>query len=285
MVDVWLLNFDADDELSRAGRRKAPVKALFAALAERVGPLLGEHHRLLGDEAARPPGRGRAWMMTDAARAELAAAGFTPVPSPSMRVLTEANGRRFSSALGTGLPCATFVASEEELLRVTASASPTGTWLLVREHAFAGRHRHRVEGTALSAELRTWMQASFRAGEGIEITPWMRRTKDFGLHGHLSASGALTLGAPTEQICDARGQWQATVRTGDLTEDERAALTRAAIETAEALHRIGYFGPFGIDAFRYEPHAGRSFCPRCEINARYSMGWAVGMGDLRPDLA
>ena len=24
--------------------------------------------------------------------------------------------------------------------------------------------------------------------------------------------------------------------------------------------------------------------PRSEINARYSMGWGVGMGDCRPDL-
>jgi hypothetical protein len=23
---------------------------------------------------------------------------------------------------------------------------------------------------------------------------------------------------------------------------------------------------------------------RCEINARYSMGWAIGMGEMRPDL-
>lgn len=224
-------------------------------------------------------------MMTDAARAELEAAGYAPVPSPSMQVLAEANGRRFSSALGTGLPNATFASTEAELLGAIASPSPTGTWLLVREHAFAGRHRHRLEGTSVSAELRSWMQASFRAGEGIEITPWMRRTKDYGLHGYLAPEGALTVGAPTEQICDARGQWQATVRTEDLTEDERAALTNAGIETAEALHRIGYFGPFGIDAFRYEPDAGRSFCARCEVNARYSMGWAVGMGNLRPDLA
>lgn len=285
MVDVWLLNFDADDELSRTGRRKAPVKALFAALAQRVGPLLGEGHRLLGEPAAQPPGRGRAWMMTDAARAELAAAGFAPVPSPPMKVLVETNGRRFSSALGTGLPGATFATSEDEALRAVASPSPTGTWLLVREHAFAGRHRHRLEGTALSAELRTWMQASFRSGEGIEITPWMRRTKDFGLHGYLASDGALTLGAPTEQRCDARGQWQSTVRTEDLTSDELHALTTAGTETAHALHRIGYFGPFGIDAFRYEAHAGSSFCARCEVNARYSMGWAVGMGNLRPDLA
>ena len=27
-----------------------------------------------------------------------------------------------------------------------------------------------------------------------------------------------------------------------------------------------------------------AFNARCEINARYSMGWAIGMGGIRPDL-
>jgi hypothetical protein len=54
---------------------------------------------------------------------------------------------------------------------------------------------------------------------------------------------------------------------------------------AQALLEAGYFGPFGIDAFRWVDRAGvERFNPRCEINARYSMGWAVGMGSRRPDL-
>jgi hypothetical protein len=72
---------------------------------------------------------------------------------------------------------------------------------------------------------------------------------------------------------------------GDLAPAERAALFSAAEEAAGALAAAGYFGPFGVDAFRYHDEEGTArFCARCEINARYSMGWAVGMGLRRPDL-
>jgi hypothetical protein len=47
----------------------------------------------------------------------------------------------------------------------------------------------------------------------------------------------------------------------------------------------GYYGPFGIDAFRWRDQNGKQqWNPRCEINARYSMGWSIGMGQSRPDL-
>ena len=110
---------------------------------------------------------------------------------------------------------------------------------------------------------------------------------DFALHGHLSPSGALVLGEPTRQVCDANGAWleSAPASPGDLEPNERAALEDAGREAAEALWSAGYFGPFGIDAFRWlEPGGALRFHPRCEVNARYSMGWATGMGSRRPDL-
>jgi hypothetical protein len=45
----------------------------------------------------------------------------------------------------------------------------------------------------------------------------------------------------------------------------------------------GYFGPFGIDGFRWRWAGRTGLRPRCEINARYTIGWAIGMGDRRPD--
>ena len=48
---------------------------------------------------------------------------------------------------------------------------------------------------------------------------------------------------------------------------------------AEALAAEGYFGPFGVDAFTFIGADGaNSLQPRSEINARYSMGFVVGMG-------
>ena len=43
---------------------------------------------------------------------------------------------------------------------------------------------------------------------------------------------------------------------------------------AAALRAADYFGPFGIDAFRYRSAQGDVlFNPRCEINARFTMGY------------
>ncbi|HEU4538255.1 MAG TPA: hypothetical protein VFS00_29240, partial [Polyangiaceae bacterium] len=94
-------------------------------------------------------------------------------------------------------------------------------------------------------------------------------------------AGACRLGAPTEQRCDERGAWvdSRVAPAGALADAERRALADAGAKAAEALHRAGYFGPFNLDAFRWRgPDGAPRFNPRCEINARYSMGWAVGMG-------
>ena len=64
-----------------------------------------------------------------------------------------------------------------------------------------------------------------------------------------------------------------------------ASLREELDRAAEALRAAGYFGPFGIDAFTWEGDDGTVHLHRrSEINARYSMGWAIGMGDARPDL-
>ena len=109
----------------------------------------------------------------------------------------------------------------------------------------------------------------------------MERLGDFALHGHVSRSGAVVLGEPTRQECDETGAWLGSTRgaASDLTSGERAALFEQAHLAAAALHEARYFGPFGIDAFTWIDNAGRKrLLPRCEINARFSMGWAIGMG-------
>ena len=129
--------------------------------------------------------------------------------------------------------------------------------------------------------------ASLARGGGLQVEPWVERVRDFALHGYVSQRGTVTLGAPTLQECDATGAWQRTTRLDPagtlLSEGDREALVRSATMTADALSAADYFGPFGVDAFSYERDAVICFNARSEINARYSMGWAIGMGDHRPD--
>ena len=60
------------------------------------------------------------------------------------------------------------------------------------------------------------------------------------------------------------------------------ALTTELARVAGALCAAGYFGPFGLDAYTYRGGDG-IVClqPRSEINARYSMGFALGFGPER----
>ncbi|EYF04906.1 hypothetical protein [Chondromyces apiculatus] len=305
---AWLLNLDADEELARPAGY-TPNRAVLTrsrALAAQVGPLLGPDDVLIWPDepppAALPDGSptslplpplpGHAWCPTPRALRALRDAGTVPAPAPPLEVIRCVNHRRFCAALGQPLPGACFADTVEEITRTVASPSPTGLWLLKRPFGFAGRGRLRIPAGPLDASALSWISASLapdgRHGGGLQVEPWMVRCGDFSQHGHLTPAGALVLGAPCVQRCDERGTWLATARAApaDLAPDEARALHEAATTTGEALAAAGYFGPFGIDAFRFRDAAGEvRWNPRCEINARYTMGWATGMGAVRPDLA
>jgi hypothetical protein len=53
-------------------------------------------------------------------------------------------------------------------------------------------------------------------------------------------------------------------------------LFQKAERVAGLLHEAGYFGPYGIDAYRYRLADAHGFCALGEINARYTMGFAIG---------
>jgi hypothetical protein len=294
MVSVWFLNLDADDELAKPTgfkraadyeERRIELIENLAALTSREGGTILEAWNDDGQ-----PTIGRAWMPTPKAIARLTAAGVTPAPAPHLTVLKRANSRKFSAALGVDLPGAAYTDSADELDEFVARPCVGTDWLLKRPFSFAGKGRQRVSPGILKDSARTWALASLRDGEGIEIQPHVRRVADFALHGYVPRKGnakdAATIGAATRQVCDPRGQWTASelATAEELSELERERLHTAATETAVALRGIGYFGPFGIDAMRWRDTTGAlHFCPRLEVNARYTMGWAVGM-QTAPDL-
>jgi hypothetical protein len=292
---VWHLNFDADDELSHpagyAPRRA--VVARFEDLAARVEGLVPDGDLVIAEW--RPPqGRlaasaegleGRAFCPTPRALAVLKGTGAVLPEAPSLEILRRVNHRAFSAELGQMLSGARFVRTLAELEATLKSR--TGPWLLKRPFGYAGKGRAKLSGDVIDPSTMPFVLASLAAGEGLQVEPWVDRRVDVALHGFLSQNGALWLGEPTVARVDERGSWCATRRASspDLGTLERAALLAEAEKTAEALGRARYFGPFGIDAFSFDEGDGNvRFNARCEINARYSMGWAIGMGALRPDL-
>ncbi|MEO6420206.1 MAG: hypothetical protein ABIP39_12395 [Polyangiaceae bacterium] len=286
---AWVLNFDAEDELAQPGRVTSgrALESRRSALEGLVRDLIALDDVIVRRETRLEPGAfvGRAWCPTPQAVRLLGAAGARALASPSFEILRRVNHRAFAAELGQTLPGARFVRSRAEL--EAALAREKTWWLLKRPFGFAGRGRMRVLPERILANEERWIEASLRTGEGLQVEPFVERTVDFALHGFVRRAGTVILGAPTRQECDPTGAWRSSVRLGEreLSSAESIALVDAAREAGLALAKAGYFGPFGIDGFRWTIAGGEpSFNPRCEINARYSMGWATGMGTLRPDL-
>jgi hypothetical protein len=279
---AWVLNLDADDELRDPQR--APARATGARAREwapRAGLIAP------GDVLIEPGVRvdglpGRAWMPTTRALAELADAGAVVPAAPPFAVLRTVNDRAFAATLGIALPGATVIRTIDEA-NALEQPPPAGarSWRLERSHGFAGRGARVVDRRPTPRDI-AWIRSSLP----VYVEPLVDRIADFALHGHLDPAGHAAFGEPTLQRCDARGAWRGSARAApsDLDPAERSALAGAAEKAARALAAAGYFGPFGIDAFRWRDDRDTThFHPLCDLNARYTMGWAIGMGDRRPD--
>ncbi len=279
----WVLNLDAEEELAVGGtyRSSRRTREAVASHAQRATRLLGPGDVWLRVDREAPPHplprRGRCWCPTPSALALLADHGIAAPPAPTASVLRRVSHRSFYLALGGGAPGARYVTSESELQHRLARPGETA-WVLKRPYGAAGRHQRRV-GSRLSGGDRQWLAASLRR-DGLVAEPLLVLRREFALHGLLGPGGDLTVGDPCVQEVDARHTWVESrlAEEGDLSAVERAQLLGAAQTAARALAEAGYFGPFGIDAYRWEDSCGNShFAALGELNARFTMGFAVGM--------
>jgi len=284
-VRIWVLNLDAELELASAGpyqTRQALARTLQPWI-ERARSLLSPGDRLLDDAQPLPflvpqgPPLGACWCPTPSALRRLSRAGVALPPSPSLSVLREVNQRRFYLGLGGGAPGARYF-DDEASLYAALEARAGSPWLFKRRFGFAGRGQRRL-GHELSADDRRWLTDSLRQG-GLLGEPWLEIEREVCQHGMLDAGGGLQLGEPCWQHTDAQRAWLGStqVAPGELTGEARRALQRSAEHAAQALSGAGYFGPFGVDAYFWRtPRGALEFNPLGELNARYTMGFSVGM--------
>lgn len=281
---VWLLNLDAELELASRGSYQTPLRiaATLEPWAERAA------HSLLapGDvrlEQWQPGGAaaheavGACWCPTPSALARLARAGVPLPRSPAVEVLRRVCHRSFYLSLGGGAPGAIFLTDSASLERVLAGRAGV-PWLFKRPFGFAGRGQRRMSAN-LSADDQRWLADSLRLG-GVLAEPWLELERELSLHGQLAPDGTVRLGRPCTQRTDAFRAWLATepLRHGELSAEQQRALFSSAERVAEALRGAGYFGPFGIDAYTWRSASGKTLLnPLGELNARYTMGYGVGM--------
>ena len=278
MKFAWVLNLDAEFELSRLGDEYVPRQKLLAQLA-----LHGQGSRaLLGpNDVLVTPGVqldaafvGRAWSPTPLAVAQLIAAGAAPEPCPEASVLRRVNHRRFAHEAGGGLPEQRYLRERAPIEALLRRAERP--WLLKRPLAFAGRGQMRFYGP-ISDKQWSWLDVSL-AQDGVIVEPLVTPTFELSLHGFLWPSGRTELGRVCVQQVTERGVFRGVrlAEANELEPSEQRALFEQGERIAGLLRGAGYFGPFGIDAYRYELDGKRGFCALGEINARYTMSFVTG---------
>jgi hypothetical protein len=274
----WVLNLDAEVELAQLGFEYVPRRKLSQQLAEYgrdSRALLGPDDVLVVGAESNPKGLvGRAWCPTPRALRTLAAAGITPEPHPDAAVLRRVNHRLFAHELGGGLPHQAYLTERAPIEALLRQAERP--WLLKRPLAFAGRGQMRFYGT-ISDKQWSWLDVSL-AQDGLLVEPLVTPTLELSLHGFIWPAGQRELGRICVQEVSERGVFRALrlARAGEVSSQDTRALMAQGERVAEALHSAGYFGPFGIDSYRYLLNGESVLCALGEINARYTMGFVTG---------
>jgi hypothetical protein len=284
-----VLNLDAEHELEARGRYQPTRHVLEIVARERtrlVGSLVGPEDVVLGvDDPERARGLpGMAWSPTPCALAALAAAGARPVLAPGIEVLRKVNARPFAAAVREPLQRASF---EKHVVLVLADvlaqlSRPAALgWLVRRTFGAAGRGRRRIAAGKPSAAELAWIEASLRLGP-LVVEPWVEVTREHTRSAFVDAQGRVRISAPCFQETTREGAWTGTelARSGELAREDDAELEAAVEAAGAALARAGYFGPFGIDAYRHRALDGSGktvLNPLSEINARFTMDWALAL--------
>ncbi len=279
MPRAWVFNLDAEDELARYPLPYARTVSMEAIIRKRVPvALLGPGDIVLDEVPVEADGyEGAAWCPTPFAQGAWRRAGLPSRIVPSPEILRRVNHRQF--ALSFSDPCleSQFIenaASWEDWLRM----HHCGNWLLKRPFGYVGRGQRKI-AWPLSLQDRAWVDASLRA-DGFLIERFVHIVKELALHGWIEGEKC-SWGTLTEQAVDEHRVWLGSRTIDDAPMQSR--IRDACEPLATALVVAGYFGPFGVDAYLWKDDRGQLQCNAVsELNARYTMGYAVGMGALTP---
>jgi hypothetical protein len=142
--------------------------------------------------------------------------------------------------------------------------------------AFAGRGQMRFYGP-ISDKQWSWLDVSL-AQDGLIVEPLVTPTLELSLHGFIWPAGRTEPGRICVQQVTDRGVFRGVrlAEPGELQTGDERALFEQGERVASLLFDAGYFGPFGIDAYRYELDGKSAFCALSEINARYTMSFVTG---------
>jgi hypothetical protein len=264
---VWLLNLDAEIELGHSGSYQPNLRTLrtLQELEGRAREVLHDGAIGLGHgdraelerrsaelgEAGTSGLLGYAWSPTRAAQTQLEKWGIRVAPAPSHEVLVRVNHRRFAFGLGTVHDASRLLDSESDLEHWLSKRNPSDVWLAKRSFGFAGRGQRRLTGRLSSDDAR-WLTDSVRLHD-LVMEPFVEILVELSKPGFLDKDGTCTLGVTCRQTVDERRAWKTTepLAEGEFDAEYEQALSSRVEGVADALHRAGYFGPFGVDAYLF----------------------------------
>ena len=294
MTLAWVFNLDAERELAaiRGGgglRLAAPAAAqLERAVARLSGPPGAGGWVEPGDqvvdpaepvlEGGRAPTRLAAWCPTPAVSTLAERLGLA-MEAPPVEALITANARETFADLDP-LPGAGVHASEAAvraavmapaLERSGAGASARPAWVLRRSLCCAGSGKRVVE--SWDPATAAWARGALEEGP-VEVQPVVDVVEEFSVHGRVDRRGRVRLGAPI--------RWAPDPVPVALPEGpERDRLRATGREVGRRLAGLGYFGPFGVDGFRWARAGGETRLQvGTDVNARLTLHFAAGAREL-----
>jgi len=198
--------------------------------------------------------------------------------APPLTSVRTVNSRRFSFELerswGEGLDGAAALTSLREVESYASRMLAKDRWVLKGEFGHAARDRLRVRGSELPGTSRRWVASRLERDGVIFAEPWVEAIEEAGLQWTVPRSGPPILQGVTTLQVDSSGQYRGSGFTADREVPE---VWREAVRTtgraARAAQDLGYFGPLGIDAMRYQRADGTvGLRPLQDINGRWTMG-------------
>lgn len=275
---VWVLNPDAERELGathsyavRAAfmQRMAERRPLFERLVQGE-PTVFSHE--LKPSAA--PLRALFWCPTPRVLEAAVTCGLSFSAQPGVAVLRQVHDKRYITGVLSDftLPGRVNIASDLEWRHLRASTR--GPLRLKRPFGYAGKGQ-RI-WPEIGGEDHTWMADSLRSG-GFAAEPHIENAPEYSMHGFVDARGTL-LGSACVLTTDRHSAPVSIQRAAPRDDSFYDAIGEVAHAAARVLSSAGYFGPFGIDVLvlHGRPHL-------IDLNPRFTLGWSIGMGDLRAE--
>ncbi len=196
---------------------------------------------------------------------------------PPHAAVRAGNSRRFSASLerewNVGLDGAIEIANVPEFAVRLAALEPVTRWVVKAEFGMSGRERILGCGEPTPADW-NWVAKRITSDGVVFLEPWVERLDEVGIQIEVPRTGLPQLIGLAPMLVDDRGQYAGSwFASPDLDASIWERAVEVALDAAQRLQEMGYFGPLGIDAMRYRATDGTSrLRPLQDVNARWTMG-------------